>query len=167
MDYLISLFTIHPDVKFYAIDIIWKPYLLIPILAVLVMLLFLLLTLTIQFLSFFGQSRIRIRQAVATSAWAASPFLFLLPFGMFFYNLLLGLNSYWILGLVLLYFHVWYFIRWLNGTRVMAVLSYTRVFTYALFIGLLVVVGGFLLYYRDLNMTAHLKMLMQLFIFHV
>ena len=167
MDYFISLFMTHPDAKYYTIDLIWKPYLLIPVLAVLVMVVFLLLTLAIQILSFFRKPRIRLRQAVATSAWAASPFLFLLPFGMFFYNLLLGLNSYWILGVVLLYFHVWYFIRWLNGTRVMAVLSYTRVFMYALFLGILLGLGVFLLLFQELNMTAHLKILMQLFIFHV
>jgi len=167
LDYFISLFMTHPDAKYYAIDVIWKPYLLIPVLAVLVMVVFLLLTLAIQILSFFRKSGIRLRQAVATSAWAASPFLFLLPFGMFFYNLLLGLNSYWILGVVLLYFHVWYVIRWLNGTRVMAVLSYTRVFMYALFLGILSGLGVFLLLHQELNMTVHLKILMQLLMFHV
>jgi hypothetical protein len=167
LDYFISLFLTQPEAKYYTIYVIWKPYLLIPALTFLVMLIFLLLTLGIQFLTFFRKPRIRLRQAVATSTWAASPFLFLLPFGMFFYNLLLGLNSYWILGIVLLYFHAWYIIRWLNGTRVMAVLSYTRVFMYALFLAILFGVGVFLLFQRELNLTAHLKILIQLFMSHV
>lgn len=167
MDYFISLFITHPNAKYYAIYVIWKPYLLIPILVILVMLVFMLLTFAIQILSLFRRPRIRLRQAVATSAWAASPFLFLLPFGMFFYNLLLGLNSYWILGIVLLYFHLWYLIRWLNGTRVMTVSSYTRVFMYALFLGISVGVGVFLLLHRELNVIAHFKILFQLLSSHV
>ncbi len=167
MDYLISLILPQAIAKQYAIHIIWKPYLLIPAIVGLIIITFLFLTIIIQLFSFFRRPRIRLRQAVATSTWAASPFLLLLPFGMFFYNLLLVMKSYWILGIALLYFHVWYVIRWLNGARVMTISSYLRVIVFSLFLGIFLGAGIYFLFYHDLTLTVHLKMLIQILTEHI
>jgi hypothetical protein len=82
---------------------------------------------------------------------------------LFFYNLLTVLNSYWILGAILLYFHVWYFFRWLNGTRVMAVSSYTRVFIFAVILISLSSVGLYFLIYKNIDLNYHLKVVTRLF----
>ncbi len=167
MDYFLSLWLPEPSLKLLLCKIIWQPHLLLPVLTLAVILLFLVLTIPIYLLSFFRRTRIRFRQAVAVSTWAAAPFLFLLPFGMFFYSLLLAMNSYWILLVVLLYFHVWYSLRWLNGTRVMATTSYLRVFIYAMVL-ILVVGGGVLLYLQNKeNILLHLKVWTQMFFYHI
>ncbi|MBN2365279.1 MAG: hypothetical protein EH225_04565, partial [Calditrichaeota bacterium] len=166
-DFFLTLIIPNAALKMYACQLTWQPILLVPFLIFTVIFIFILLTIPIFFISFIHRSRIRFRQAIATGVWAASPFLLMLPFGMFFYNLLVVMNSYWIFLLVLLYFHVWYFLRWLNGTRVMAGWSYPRVFLYAVF--LFIVVGGGLFFYLQTreNLLLHLNVWTQLFYFHI
>ncbi len=167
LDYILSLILSDPILKIYAIAVIWKPIALVPCLMVLTMISFFMFALPIRLISLFTEPKVRFRQTIAISAWAAAPFILLLPFGMFFYNILVVMNSYWILVLILLYFHIWYFERWLNGTRVMAMLSYTRVFLYA-FIILLMVMGGVLYYLQQkVQVMSHLDYLSHLFQFHV
>jgi hypothetical protein len=167
MDYFLSLLLFHPQIKLIFCRILWHPHLLLPFLTVLIILLFFILTVPIYLFSFLRRTRIRFRQAVAVSTWSAAPFLFLLPFGMFFYSLLLAMNSYWILLAILLYFHVWYFIRWLNGTRVMATTSYLRVLIYALVL-LVIGGGGVLLYYQnEENIVLYLRVLTSMFFYHI
>jgi hypothetical protein len=163
LDYLITLLIPFNELKFYISTVLWQPYLIILSIALFILLMLYLFAIPIQLFSFFSGSRIRWRQAVATSTWAASPFLLLIPFGLFFYNLLSVLNSYWILGAILLYFHVWYFLRWLNGTRVMAVSSYARVFIYAVALLTISLLGLYFLLYKDLNVLFHFKVIRQLF----
>jgi hypothetical protein len=167
LDYLLSLFFFSEGLKLIIVEMIWKPLYLIPVLSLIVMILFLIFALPVRILSLFRVSKVRARQSIAISTWAGVPFLLLLPFGMFFYNLLIVLNSYWILFAVLLYFHVWYFIRWMSGTRVMTALSYARVFVFCLFI-LIVIFGGIIYYLESkIDLFAHLDFLFHLFYFHV
>ena len=167
LDYFLSLILSNPILKIYAIAIIWKPIALVPCVMVFTMISFFMLALPIRLISLFTEPMVRFRQTIAISAWAAAPFILLLPFGMFFYNILVVMNSYWILALILLYFHIWYFERWLNGTRVIAMLSYTRVFLYA-FIILLLVTGGVLYYLQQkVQVISHLDYLSHLFQFHI
>jgi hypothetical protein len=167
LDYLLSLLFPSEGLKLVIVEMIWKPLYLITVLSLIVMLLFLIFALPVRILSLFRVSKVRARQSIAISTWAGVPFLLLLPFGMFFYNLLIVLNSYWILFAVLLYFHVWYFIRWMSGTRVMTALSYARVFVFCLFI--LVAIFGGIIYYLEskIDLFAHLDFLFHLFYFHV
>ncbi len=167
LDYFLSLLFPSESLKLMLVELIWKPLYLIPVLAVIVIFIFLIFALPVRLLSLFRISKVRARQSIAVSTWAAAPFLMLLPFGMFFYNLLIVLNSYWILFAVLLYFHVWYFVRWMSGTRVMTALSYTRVFLFCLF--LLAIVSGGIIYYLEskIDLFAHLNFLFHLFYFHV
>jgi hypothetical protein len=167
LDYLLSLIFPSGNLKLDIVELIWKPLYLIPVLSLIVMILFLIFALPVRILSLFRVSKVRARQSIAISTWAGVPFLLLLPFGMFFYNVLIVLNSYWILFAVLLYFHVWYFIRWMSGTRVMTALSYARVFVFCFFI--FVVIFGGIIYYLEskINLFAHLDFLFHLFYFHV
>ncbi len=166
-DYFLSLILLNPILKVYVNAVIWKPIALVPCLTFLTMISFFMLALPIRLISLFTEPKVRFRQTIAISAWAAAPFILLLPFGMFFYNILVVMNSYWILALILLYFHIWYFERWLNGTRVMTMLSYTRVFLYA-FIILLMVTGSVLYYLQQkVQVIGHLDYLSHLFQFHV
>jgi hypothetical protein len=166
-DYILSIFLPTVSLKFFACQIIWKPIILIPFLVVTIMLIFLLLAIPIKLVTILRKPKIRVRQAIATSTWAGAPFLLLLPFGMFFYNLLVVMNSYWILLSILLYFHVWYSIRWLNGTRVMALLSSARVFLYALI--MFVIFFGFIFYYLQdkIDLLTHIDFLIHLGFFHI
>ena len=163
LDYIFSILLPFPELKYYVATIIWQPYLLILSLAVLTMITLYFFSIPVQIIVLFSGSRIRWRQAVATSTWAASPFLLLIPFGLLFYNLLTVMNSYWILGAVLLYFHVWYFYRWLNGTRVMALSSYTRVFIFAVILISMSLAGLYFLNYNNMNLNFHFKVIAQLF----
>ena len=163
VDYFLSLIVPNAHLKYLISSLIWKPILMVPLLTLLNMLLFLLMALPIRLADFVVEERIRTRQALAVSAWSAAPFLILLPIGMFFYNLLIVLNSYWILMAVLLYFHAWYVLRWINGTRVMLDVPYTRVFLFAIVL-LVVVVAGLLWYYQQTtHLINHVRFLIQLY----
>lgn len=165
-DYLLSLPLAFSGYKLSLARIIWEPLWLVIFLTLGIMITFILLTIPIHVLSLLRKTNIRIRQSLATSTWSAAPFLFLLPFGMFFYNLLLVMNSHWILFLILLYFHFWYYLRWLNGTRVMCVWSYPWVFLYSLLF-ILIVVGGFYIKIQQrIDVSTHLNFLLQWFTFH-
>lgn len=167
LDYLLSLIFLHPQLKLYAISLIWEPITLVPALTILIIFIFLLLAIPIKIVSIFREPKVRLRQALAVSTWAGAPFIILLPFGMFFYNLLVVMNSYWILFIVLLYFHVWYFVRWLNGARVMALITYARVFVYTC-IFILIVCGGLFYYLQDkIQIIRHIKFLYHLFHFYI
>jgi hypothetical protein len=166
LDYLLSVLIKNAGVKYYLSLIIWKPYYLIPAITIAVIFTFYLSAIPVQIIALLSRSRIRWRQALATSTWSASPYLLLIPFGLFFYNLLSVLNSYWILGAILLYFHVWYFLRWLNGTRVMAVSSYTRVFIFTVVIMLISFTGLYLLFYYQVDLLFHFNVLTELFHFY-
>ncbi len=163
MDYLLSLVFTNSALKLQISRLIWNPLLAIPLLTFLLGLTILLLAVPIRFFSIFREQRIHTRQAVAVSTWAAAPFLLLLPIGMFFYNLMIVLNSYWILLFVLVYFHVWFYFRWINGTRVMLALSYTRVFLFTVLV--MVVVAGALFFYweKQFQLTTHVEFLYRLF----
>jgi len=163
MDYLLSLVFSQPQVKLWISQLIWKPILSVPLLTLLNMFLMILLAVPIRVTSFFREPRVRTRQAIAVVSWAGAPFVILLPLGMFFYNLLIVLNSYWILLSILLYFHVWYVLRWINGTRVMLELPYTRVFLFSAVLALLILAGVYF-YLNDLiYLSGHLRFLFLLF----
>ncbi len=144
MDFLLSLFTHGVHLKLQISYLIWHPVLAVPVFSILFALIFILLAAPIRIFSIFQEHRIRTRQALAISAWSGAHFLLLLPFGMFFYNLIVVLNSYWILFFVLLYFHAWYYLRWIKGTRVILGLSYTRVFLLSI---ALLGLGGIAVFY--------------------
>ena len=165
-DYLLSIPLAFSNVKLVAVRIIWQPLWIVPVFTVIIMVLFILLTIPIQILSWLRGTKIRIRQSLATSAWSAAPFLLLLPFGMFFYNLLLVMNSYWILFALLLYFHFWYYLRWVNGTRVMCLWSYPWVFLFTLLL-IFIFGGGFVVYLQQkIDVSLHLNFLTQLIQYH-
>ncbi|MEJ2635800.1 MAG: glycoside hydrolase family 2 TIM barrel-domain containing protein [Calditrichia bacterium] len=163
MDYLLSLVFPGNGMKLLISYIIWRPFLLLPILTFVIIATFFLMAVPIRFVSFFREPKIHSRQAIAISIWAAAPFLISLPVAMFFYNLLLVLNSYWILFVLLLYFHVWYLLRWINGTRVMTEVSFARVFLFT--IAFLGIIGGGFYYYlqTQVNLSAHLVFLLHLY----
>ncbi len=163
MDYLLSLLFYGEKMKMALSSAIWMPFVLVPALALLIALLFVLLALPLRFIALFREPRVRTRQALAVSVWAGAPFLILLPIGMFFYNLLLVMNSYWILFAILLYFHAWYVMRWINGARVLLEIPYTRVFLFVI-LGLIAVGGG--VYYflqNQVNLSGHLEFLYYLY----
>ncbi len=162
-DYFLSLIFPWEGIKYWLSYLIWKPILMLPLLTILNMSIFILLAVPIRAANLIVKERIRTRHALAVSAWSAAPFIILIPLGMFFYNLLIALNSYWILMFVLLYFHVWYFFRWINGTRVMMDVPYTRVFLFASGFVLLVVAGMVWYYQHHTQILDHIQFLIQLY----
>jgi hypothetical protein len=105
------------------------------------------------------------RQALAASIWSAAPFAILLPLGIFMYHILLTMKSYWILFGVLLYFHVWAYFRWINGTRVLTDRLYFRVFL--LFTFLILAAGAAIAYFynKNYNVLEHLQFVYHLYSF--
>ncbi|MFZ0390669.1 MAG: hypothetical protein WAN36_09440, partial [Calditrichia bacterium] len=162
LDYLISLFAPNPGFKLFLAKLLWNPLTLIPVLALLMIFSVLLLSLFIRLRSVFKEPRVRFRQAMAVSIWAGSHFLFLLPFGMFFYNLLLALNSNWILLAILLYFHVWYILRWMNGARVLLEVSYSRILSYTAGFSLIFAAAVLFFLHWQIDLSAHISFIIHL-----
>jgi hypothetical protein len=163
LDYILSILLLSKDLKLTVCHLIWKPHLSVPFLSIILMFIVILFTIPIKIISLFTEPRIRIRQAIATSTWAASHFVLLLPVGMFFYNLLLVFNSYWILFAVLLYFHIWYLKRWQNGTRVMTEQPFSRVFLFSFATFIIAGMGYFYFLQNKIELIQHLKFLINLF----
>ncbi|GAB4374411.1 MAG: hypothetical protein Kow0042_19020 [Calditrichia bacterium] len=167
MDYLISLFL--PDVRLkLAISyIIWKPVLLVLGLTVIFFFIIVLMALPVRLIAIFREPVVRLRQALAVSAWSAASFILLLPVGMFFYNLLLAMKSYWILMAVLLYFNVWYMLRWINGTRVMLGYTYSRALLFTMFVFIVLCTAVLLHLHHRVGFFHHLQYLIQLYQAHL
>ncbi|MCB0300526.1 MAG: hypothetical protein KDE52_10760, partial [Calditrichaeota bacterium] len=147
-DYLLSLIFFTPWLKDWAIRMVWDQTFSIIVSTVSIVLFFYMLALFIKLFSFFGRSRVLFNQALAVTIWAASPFVFLLPLGVFIYSMLLMMKSYWIIIGVLLYFHVWVYLRWVNGARVLTDKLYGRVFLAITFV-LLILAGAFGYFYES------------------
>ena len=164
-DYLLSLFFYIPWLKQGISRVIWDQPLFLIIGTVGIILIFYFLAFIVKLFSFFGKSRVLLNQALAASIWSAAPFVILLPLGIFMYNILLMMKSYWIIIGLLLYFHVWFYFRWINGVRVLTDRLYFRVFILFTF---LILVGGAAIahfYNQNFNALEHLRFLYNLYAF--
>jgi len=157
LDYLLSVFLSHPKSKLTVSRIIWNQPLFLITGVIFTFIVFYGSALLVKLLSLFGEPRVTFRQSLAVSAWSAVPLVFLLPFGIIFYNLLLTLKSYWIILVVLLYFHVWIYLRWINGTRVLTERPYFRIFLLFTFLGLFIAAMVVILYQYQINLIDHLR----------
>ena len=137
-DYLLSLVFFRPAVKAFVVETIWLQWRFILLGTIVVLIVFYLLAIPIKLFSLRQQHRILFRQAWSSTVWAAAPFLLLFPFVPLMYNLLLSMKSYWIPLGVLLYFHVWFYFRWINALRVLTDRLYGRTL---LMMSLLVILG--------------------------
>lgn len=145
LDYLLSLLFYSPTAKFWAARIVWDQPLFLWTATAAITVIFFGLALLIKIFSLFGNTRVFFNQALAVSIWSASPMVLLLPLGAFMYTALLMMKSYWILIGVLVYFHVWVYLRWVNGTRVLTGKLYGPVLVGSTFLFLLIVsLGGYL-----------------------
>ena len=163
LDYILSLFFFTPKTKRLISNLIWDQQLFLVVVTILHFIIFYGLALLIKLLSLFGKSRVAFRQSVAVCAWSAVPFLFLLPFGIILYNMLLSLNSYWIIIVVLLYFHVWVYLRWINGTRVLTERRYFRIFIFFTFLGVMISAIILFFYQYQINLFDHLRIVYYLY----
>lgn len=164
-DYLLSLFFYLPWLKQIISRVIWAQPLFLIVGTVTIILIFYVLAFLIKMFSFFGRSRVLFNQALAASIWSAAPFVILLPLGIFMYNILLMMKSYWIIIGLLLYFHVWFYFRWINGVRVLTDRLYFRVFILFTF---LILIGGAAIahfYNQNFNALEHLRFLYHLYTF--
>ncbi len=161
-DYLLSLVFFGAKQKEFVAQLIWHQSYFIIFATLAIIVSFFLFALPIKLLSFFGESRVPFRQALAISIWSASPFVFLIPLGIFLYNLLLTMKSYWILIGVLLYFHVWFVFRWINGARVLTEFLYSRIWLIVSGCGFILAGGIFYFYQQKIMLFNHL-----VFIFHL
>ncbi len=164
-DYILSLLFFNPKIKLWVVYLIWKQPLILLVVTLINFLIIYFLAIPLKIFSWFGEIRVPFTQAVAASIWAASPFVFLVPISIFLYNLLISIKSYWILLAILLYFHVWFYFRWINAVRVLTGRLYWRVFL--LFSGLLIVLlGGLLLFYnRQINLFEQVKLIYHIYRF--
>lgn len=162
LDYLLSLLFFTPEAKLWISRLIWDQPLFLMTSTLFHFIVFYGLAIFVIILSLFGQSRITFKQSVAVSAWSTVPFIFLLPFGIIFYNMLLSLKSYWIIMVVLLYFHVWVYLRWINGTRVLTERRYSRIFAFVTFLGVMVAAIIIFFYQYQINLFDHLR-----FVYHL
>lgn len=162
LDYLLSLLFFTPETKLWISGLIWNQPLFLVIITVLHFVIFYSLAIFIKIFSLFGQSRVTFKQSIAVSAWSTVPFVFLLPFGIIFYNILISLKSYWIIIMVLLYFHIWVYLRWINGTRVLTERRYSRIFVFISFLGVLTTAIVLIYYQYQINLFDHLR-----FVYHL
>ncbi len=164
-DYLLSLVFFTPGSKAFIAGTIWHQWRFILLGTVVVMGIFYLLAVLIKLFSLRQQHRILFRQAWSGAVWSASPFLLLFPFVPLMYNLLLTMKSFWIPLGVLLYFHVWIYIRWINALRVLTDRLYGRTFLLISAILLIGMVGMGALFQWEYGLWDHLSRIYQLFIF--
>ena len=162
LDYLLSLLFFTPKAKVWITRLIWDQPLFLMTSTLFHFIVFYGLAVFIKISSLFGQSRVTFKQSIAVSAWSTVPFLFLLPFGIIFYNMLLSLKSYWIIIFVLLYFHVWVYLRWINGTRVLTERRYSRIFAFVTFLGVMIAAIIIFFYQYQINLFDHLR-----FVYHL
>jgi hypothetical protein len=163
LDYLLSLLFFTPETKLWISDLIWNQPLFLVIITFLHLVIFYGLAIFIKIFSLFGQSRVTFKQSIAVSAWSTVPFVFLLPFGIIFYNILISLKSYWIIIVVLLYFHIWVYLRWINGTRVLTERRHSRIFAFVTFLGVLTTAIVLIFYQYQINLFDHLRFLYHLY----
>lgn len=159
LDYLLSFFVKSPDLKAGLLELIWNQPQFLIFGTIAIAFIFILLAIPIKLLALFSSSRVPFSQAIAASVWSAAPFVLLLPLGIFMYNILIAVKSYWILLGVLLYFHAWYYLRWVNGARVLTDKLYSRVFLIFTFLGIALIAGIGYFYYSSGNFLEHLNLL--------
>lgn len=157
LDYILSLLFFSPGSKQWVSQLIWNQPLNLLIGMIFTFIFFYGLAIFIKVLSLFGEARVTFRQAVAVSAWSAVPMLLLLPIGIVFYNLLLTMKSYWIMLVVLLYFHVWIYLRWVTGTRVLTEKPYFKILGLFTFLGLFFIAIVIIFYQYQINLFEHLR----------
>jgi len=162
-DYLLSVVFFSASLKEFIAQLIWHQSYFIGFASLVIIFIFFLMALPIKLFSLFGESRVPFRQAMAVSIWSASPFVFLIPLGIFLYNLLLTMKSYWILIGVLLYFHVWFVFRWINGARVLTEFLYSRIWLIISGCGLILAGGVFYFYQQKIMFFNHLMFIIHLF----
>lgn len=162
LDYLLSVVFFEPEAKLFISKLIWNQPLFLIVGMLLIVFIFYGMAVVIKLLSLFGESQVTLRQSVAVGAWAAVPFLLSLPFGIIFYNLLISMKSYWIIVVGLLYFHVWVYLRWINGTRVLTERPYYKILMLFTVVGLLAASILILFYQHQINLYEHLR-----FVYHL
>ena len=75
----------------------------------------------------FSSTEIRLRQALAIGMWSGSPLIFLLPFSIAAYHLLLnGFGTH--LMIILSIFIIWIHFRLINGIRVLVLAKFRTIF---------------------------------------
>ncbi len=162
-DYITTLFFQSPEQKAWIVDLIWDQPRALLMFTLAIVGIFLLMALFVKLLSLFGSARIRFAQAMAATIWAAAPFVFLLPAGVVTYISLGSMKSYWILIIVLLYFHAWFYLRWINGIRVLLDRLYSRTFILVSIL-LLTILGGLGYWYvSTYNLQEHATLIRHLY----
>ncbi len=165
LDYALSLICISPEIKRIAVQLIWNPIFFLVFDTLLIIVIFYIMAILMKILTMVGFSRVRFGQALAVSIWAAAPFVLLLPLGIVMYSLLLFMKSYWIFLFLLLYFHVLYYFRWINGARVLMGRLYSRVLISVTAILLIFLAGSGYLYQHYLNGMVYWQYAYHLFKF--
>ena len=162
-DYIVTLFFQSPGQKAWVVGLIWDQPRALLLFTLAIIGIFLLMALFVKMLSLFSSARIRFAQAMAATIWAAAPFVFLLPAGVVTYISLASMKSYWILIIVLLYFHAWFYLRWINGIRVLLDRLYSRTFILVSFL-LLMAIGGLGYWYvSTYNLQEHASLIRHLY----
>ncbi len=150
-DYVLSLICISPEIKRMAIEIVWNQIYFLVFGTIFSIIIVYIMAILMKILTLVGFTRVRFGQALAVSIWAASPFVILLPLGIVMYSILLTMKSYWIFLVLLLYFHVLYYFRWINGARVLMSRLYSRVWLGVTAALLIILAGSGYLYQHYLN----------------
>ncbi len=162
-DYLLSIFFYTPWLKESVVGLIWNQPVFIMLTTLAIIIGYYLLAFLVKLISLTGEGRVLYNQALAATIWASSPLVFILPLGIVLYRMLLELNSYWILLGILLYCHVWAYLRWVNGTRVLIDSLYWKVFLLlTLLLGGGIALFGY--FYQDYyHVREHLDFVYQLY----
>jgi hypothetical protein len=122
------------ETAYFILNLLDNPYYVQGFSAALVLFLFILTGIITKIIGSVVGRKTNFKQAMTTVVWSMTPILFLIPVSMFLYNMLIFdmVNQYINYAVIIIYF--WFFLRWVNGTRVISDSSQIKVLLFTVLI---------------------------------
>ena len=141
------------ETAFFILNLLDNPYYVQGFCIALILLLFIFMGIITKIIGSVVGRKTNFKQAMTTVVWSMTPVLFLIPVSMFLYNMLIFdmVNQYISYAVVIIY--LWFFLRWLNGTRVISDSSQVKVLLFTLLLSVIFsgAAYGLLEYFRNLS----------------
>ena len=114
--------------------LMWKPIIAILVFTLVIMLFFTFNGFVIRFFALFARGRIFLRQCLSLSYWSATNYVLLILPGLFYFSILTFPDSLkWVI-IIWAFFHIWFFFRLINSTRILLDVQFVNIFMALLFI---------------------------------
>jgi Glycosyl hydrolases family 2, TIM barrel domain len=123
----LSVITIDKNIYNSLIKICQSEFILIPFIFIWLYFYPIVIGLILKLYGLFSKARIRLRQALAIGMWSGSPLIFLLPFSIAAYHLLLNGFGFQLIYIFII-FIIWIHFRLINGIRVLILAKFRTIF---------------------------------------